>query len=102
MSNSNSERRYTEKEVREILGRVGELQSTHAIDSPASGTTLDQLKQAAAELGFDPELVNKAASEIRSGNEVGTSSRLLAGPWNLVSDHIVPGRVTEEDWPALV
>ncbi|MCW3098259.1 MAG: hypothetical protein JWL77_3877 [Chthonomonadaceae bacterium] len=99
-------RHYTDREVGAILKRAVEIQAGHsdgglALDA-LDGTTLDQLQQAAVELGLDPALIAQAAAEVRDVGGVGRVTRLFGGPWSIDSDHIIEGMVTEEDWAALV
>ena len=97
-----SRRRYTEKEVRAILSRVAQLHGERASGDAGHGTTLQQLEQAANELGLDASLVRRAAIDIDNDTGAGSTSLLLGGPWNVDSDRIVPGRVTVENWPGIV
>ena len=101
-ANDVSQRRYTEKEVREILSRVAKLHGERASGDADHGSTLQQLEQAAAELGLDSSLVRQAALDIDTDTGAGSSSLLLGGPWNVDSDRIVPGRVTVENWSGIV
>lgn len=98
-------RQYTEQEVSAILKRAGELQaamSGGADSGRAGGTSLSQLQQAAAEIGIDPALVQRAAQEIASEESVDPAVRLLGGPWRVDVDRLVAGRVDEESWPCVL
>jgi hypothetical protein len=98
-----ADRPYTEKEIRAILQRAGKLQEARTSGGISSGgTTLVQLQQAASELGLDPELIAQAAREVETEDTATKSSWLLGGPWKVDYDQILPGTVTEENWPFIV
>lgn len=101
MSHHTGEPRFTDKQVREVLARVAERQTSLGADDDA-GIGLRQLEQAAAELGLDPALVRQEAQAVAARPSPGRSSTLLGGPWSVDSDRIVPGRVTAENWPGIV
>lgn len=98
-----ADRQYTEKEIRAILQRAGKLQEARTPGGIGSGgTTLTQLQQAASELGLDPDLIAQAAREVETEETATKGSWLLGGPWNVDYDQILPGTVTEENWPFLL
>ncbi len=99
-------RLYNEQEIRAILQRTVEMQATHSGSDTTCGShtgmSLLQLQQAASELGIDPTLVEQAAAEVANEHSSGLGAWLFGGPWDVDSDHIVEGVVTEDDWPALL
>ena len=98
-----ADRQYTEKEIRAILERAGKLQEARTPAGIGSaGTTLAQLQQAASELGLDPDLIAQAAREVETEETATKGSWLLGGPWKVDYDQILPGTVTEENWPFLL
>lgn len=58
-----TERRYSEKEVREILARAAEDSGSRALQSP-QGMTLAELKDIGVEVGIDPASVERAARSV--------------------------------------
>src|SRR5262245_32780610 len=99
--------RFSEKEVTAILRRAVELQAAGRDErrpgSRRGETSLDQLRrQAAAELGLAPQLVDQAALEVADAGAPAGRSWLWGGPWNVDHDRLVAGAVGEEDWPALL
>lgn len=98
-----ADRQYTEKEIRAILQRAGKLQEARTPGGIGSaGTSLAQLQQAASELGLDPDLIAQAATEVETEATATKGPWLLGGPWRVDYDQILPGTVTEENWPFLL
>ena len=98
-----ADRQYTEKEIGAILERAGKLQEARTPGGIGSGgTTLAQLQQAASELGLDPDLIAQASREIETEETASKGSWLMGGPWRVDYDQILPGAVTEENWPMLL
>jgi hypothetical protein len=100
-------RRFTEKEVSAILKRAVELQAAVREDGlgaaePGGGTSLVQIRQAAAELGLEPRLVEQAALEVAAACAPRGRSGFWGGPWNVRHERVVDGTMTEQDWPALL
>lgn len=60
-------RRYGEKEIGRILKRATEIQHAEPTAPAASGMTLAELEEIAAEAGIDPRYLRKAARELDSG-----------------------------------
>jgi hypothetical protein len=99
---SNS-KQFTDQQVSAILKRAVELQASRgAAPDIATGISLAQLQQAAAELGIDPAVIAEAASELESGSPPTCRSPIWGGPWAVDLERTVPGRVTEEEWPAVL
>lgn len=59
-----SPRRYGEAEVVRILERATELQEARVDSVPGSGLALDDLAEAAREVGIDPTIVRRVAAEL--------------------------------------
>jgi len=101
MSDSHyGEPQYTEKEVSAILKRAAELQGDGA--KATGGTSLTQLQQAAAEIGIDPSMVQRAADELASSAPRGPGAAWLGGPWGVDYDKLLPGVIDENSWPGVV
>jgi|GEM_PF-2818506 len=90
-----ADRRYSDKEVGEILKIAAEMQAGLAGAGTAEGVTLEELKRVAAEVGMDPENVELAAREIRSNPPDGSRNSLLL-------ERTLRGELTEEAWEDLV
>src|SRR5438105_12921837 len=104
MSNLPSSReQFTDKQVSAILRRAAELQSGRGDAGGQSGASagfsLQQLQQAAAELGIDPRCIEEAAAELESVRPSEGRSSFWGGPSLVVVERIVDGSITEEDWP---
>ncbi len=98
-----TDRQYTAKEIRAILERAGKLQEARTPAGIGSaGTTLAQLQQAASELALDPDLIAQAARDVETEATATKGSWLLGGPWKVDYDQILPGTVTEANWPCLL
>jgi hypothetical protein len=94
------EPRYTEKEVSAILKRAAELQGDGAHES--GGTSLEQLQQAAAEIGIGPSMVERAAVELGTKDMQGPGAKWLGGPWGVDYEKLLPGIIDEDSWPGAV
>lgn len=101
---SGQEKRYSDEEVQEIMARLTELQikTTLAESGSGAGTTFQQLQQAAAEMGLNTDLLKQAVTDVSSPLDSPSGSFLWGGPWKFEYDRVVTGRVTSENWPALV
>ena len=63
-----SDRIFTETEVQHLIRRAAELEAQRSVsgkESSKNGLTMDELKAVASEAGLDPELIEKAALEMR-------------------------------------
>lgn len=95
-----SERRFDDEEVALILKRAAES-SAVTLASRGEGLTLSQLRQVASEAGIDPVAVDQAAHALDS-RVAQSNSPLLGTPLSPQYERVVPGHVTEEDFPEVL
>lgn len=79
-------RKYNDKEVGQILSKVASIQANAAGFATSQGTTLEDLKRVAGEVGMDPEMIERAAADLDHSrvimpgdNFCSCSSRALPG-----------------------
>jgi hypothetical protein len=78
---SDDQRVYSDEEFAVILGKAAELASRpQAATSSSAGLTLPEMKAAAAQVGFDPALVERAARMLSATTTVSPLERLIGGP----------------------
>jgi hypothetical protein len=95
-----SERRFSDRDMNAIIQRAAALQQEASSDK-ASGPTLDQIQQAASELGISPEMVARAADEISSSPpDVGLSR--FGSPTAAVYSRSAEGVLQEHELPGLL
>jgi hypothetical protein len=94
-------RRFTEKEISAILQRATELQAHEEGTSPGGGMSLEQLQQAATELGIKPHLISRAAADVASGSMERPYS-FWSPTTHLHLEGVVPHRISEDNWPTLL
>jgi len=75
-----SPRRYGEAEVVRILERATELQEARVDSFPGSGLTLDELAEAAREVGIDPAIVRRVAAELEGESRAATPASRVEPP----------------------
>jgi len=63
---------------------------------PAGGLTLEEMKSAAAEAGFDPELVERAAALVPHGASESVLERLIGGPLRVEQAISFPKELDED------
>ena len=98
------ERRYSEAEFALILSKAAELspspgRSDSAAGGHEGGLTLEEMKSIAAEVGLDPALVERATSLLPRESGSSTLERLIGGPTKFRLEHVVRGRIDEDDVP---
>jgi hypothetical protein len=72
---------YTDKEVHAILREAAQsADSPAAMHASSSGLSLQQIKAAAAEVGLDPSLVERAALRLAEQHPVSFLERAAGGP----------------------
>jgi len=96
------ERRFSDREIREILKRAVEKAPSRALQKRGDeGLSLAELKAIAGEVGIDPDRVENAA---RSVALTGTnrSSPVLGGPTVLSFERRVEGEIDPEETPEIL
>jgi hypothetical protein len=99
------ERKLTGTQVDAVLARALELQSAHAegaTQTDVDATSIQQLSDAAAEVGLSPDLVRRAATEILDSPSLGLSDLIEIQADSLVIDRIFPGSFSPDDVPHLL
>jgi hypothetical protein len=83
---SNQRREYTDEEFALILRKATELASrAESPAAPSAGLTLTEMKAAAAQVGIDPTLIERAARLLSAGSAASPLERIIGGP--LRHDH---------------
>jgi hypothetical protein len=89
-------RRYSEKEVAELLTRAAELSGP----VQAKGTSLDEVERIAAEAGIPSALVRQAAAELSRGKKPAQAPSIwerLFGKGRIRFEAVLPGEIAESD-----
>lgn len=93
---SDKGRVYSEAEFALILRRAAELASpTETPDHSSGGLTLAEMKAAAAEVGIDPALVERAARLLPASSAAPLTDRLIGGPTRVGGEIHLPGKLDE-------
>ncbi len=90
---------FDERAISAILKRANELQETPSLD-PRFGLTLDELQQAATEVGIDPHAVAQAAAEWQA--ETTTRPSWWGGPVATSLEQTLDVPLTGPTWEAVV
>jgi hypothetical protein len=78
---SNNQRVYSDEEFALVLRKAAELASrAESPTSFAAGLTLTEMKAAAAQVGIDPTLVERAARLLDTGATASPLERMMGGP----------------------
>ncbi|MFW6040124.1 MAG: hypothetical protein ACOC9N_03510, partial [Gemmatimonadota bacterium] len=86
-----------------ILERASELQRAEPSAADPGGLTLTELTEIAREAGIDPELLRRAASELRGRTPAATLGTRLAGaPFSILVERTVDGELPSDRFDALV
>ncbi len=100
-------RRYSEGEVREIVGRAAELEASNPTASGAM--TIGGVEALAAEVGIPPALVRQAADAVTVHVPASSApipavrpNPWIGGPTRLLYERAVEGEVPESEFPVLV
>jgi hypothetical protein len=93
--------KYTESDFALILRKAIELQEREGGIDTAHGFSLRDIQAIAAEIGLDPDLVERAASLIPRAAE-GRMVRLFGGPSLYQMEYTAKGEVAREDMGELV
>lgn len=95
-------RSYSEEEFALILRKASELQAKGpGPGSPKTGMALRDIKQIAAEVGIEPEFVERAAALARNSG-TGGGFTLVGGPMNTFHSDEIQGQLTEGDMARLI
>jgi hypothetical protein len=93
---SDDERVYTDEEFSLILRKATELASrAETTAGSESGLTLAEMKAAAAQVGFDPELIERAARLLATSAPASALERLIGGPLRHHHTMRLPVRLSE-------
>jgi hypothetical protein len=95
-------RRFSEKEVAQIIKRASELQQEEAPAESTSGMSLAELEQVAREAGLDPALVRRAATDLDSRVTDQRPSRVLGAPTTLRLERTIEGEVPIDEYEPIV
>jgi transposase-like protein len=94
---SDSERRFSDDEAREIIKRALQLQHRKSEDaSSPEGLSLSELESIAEDVGVSSELVRQAAAEVETGEATAGRSRFL-GATTTPSETVALDRPLGED-----
>jgi hypothetical protein len=96
-----TKRVYTDKEISAVLKRAAELQRTQGPAPTASGLSLAELEQVAADVGIDPDYVKAAAFELEEGRP-DKKYHLWGSPTSIDMERLVDGAMTDEKWEEAV
>jgi hypothetical protein len=91
-------RKYSDKEVGQILAKATALQSGSTDLSATGGTTLAELQRVADEVGIDPKMIERAASELDTLRQTTASKRSNT----VLLEQSVTGEISEETWEDFV
>lgn len=97
---SDEERRYDDREVGEILRKAMQAEPAKALQR-RDGLSLAELKSIAAEVGIDPERVERAAHTlVRSHGS--RANPILGGPTHIELEARVPGEIGPSQTPEVL
>lgn len=89
-------RRYTEREMAEIIRKAAEIQSGQANPSDSQGISEDEIRHAAMELGIAPGALDAA---LRGAAESGPQQfNWWGGPTRYEAERIFDGTISDEAW----
>lgn len=92
-------RRFTEKQMAEIIRRAVEIQSGKAV--AAEGISEDELRTAAAELGIEPGAISAALSSV-DVSDASSRPNIWGGPTRTEIERVIEGTMTEDQWEETV
>ena len=93
--------RYSEEEVRQIIGRAAEIEATNPTEGGAM--TVGGVEALAAEVGIAPETVRRAAQGLGgpAPPDVTAANPWIGGPTRVACERVVEGEVPEAEFPTL-
>lgn len=95
------ERKYTENEFALILRKAFELQERQGGADAAHGLSLREIQSIAAEIGLDPDVVQRAASLLPKAG-AGRLARVFGGPSLYQMEYSADGEISKEDFGKIV
>jgi hypothetical protein len=95
-----TDRRYTDEEVAEIFRRA--TTEVPARLAGEGGMSLTQLQDIGREVGLAPEVVTEAARSLDAAPPATITGRLLGLPIAVADGAVLPRRLTDDEWDALV
>ena len=103
MADGAKSKRYSDREVSDILRRAADIQSRDTAGQLDEKLTLERLTQAAAEIGIDPGAIQQAARELRE-RETHTRKRRpgFVVSWDIDETILVKGEITPQNWPMIL
>jgi hypothetical protein len=107
MPGSDSQRHYSEKEMRALLARAMELkkraEEPHALRARGEGGfSLAEVAQIAAELGIESQYLHTAAADLESEPIGGRRFQILGAPADVHMERVVEGEVGEATWETML
>lgn len=96
---SEQSRRFTDREVALVLRRASEIDDAHAPE-PASGLSVDDLRDIAREVGISPAAIDRAVASLDRGSSLPPS--LAGAPAVRKAARAVPGELDREAIARLV
>ena len=100
-----SRRLFSEKDVSRVLKRATELQEAKGPvmgGSEASGLSLEDLQQIAAEVGIDPRHLAAAVAELDQEDATEGRFHWLGAPTSMELERVFEGEVSEDQWEKMV
>src|SRR5512141_135024 len=96
-------RRYSDREVQQLLQRAVEMAPSTPGAPAAAGLTLQELEDIAREAGIDTANLRRAAAELDTRGTGGGAGRLLAGaPLRAAEERTLPFEVAPESFERLI
>ena len=97
-----SDRRYREREIREVFERAARDQEQAKAHAAQEGLTLDEMQEIAASAGIAPEFVARAAQSVALGEPEQGRMSLGPVPRGVFRTEFLPGPPTDDLWNELV
>ncbi|MES1227317.1 MAG: hypothetical protein ABUL72_01520 [Armatimonadota bacterium] len=94
-----SDRRYSEKELAEILRLAAERQ---AEGSPSAGYSLNEIERVGSEMGIDPKFITEASRAVGSSSSRNLPFTLTKAQPTEVYERTYEGSLSDDDWMEVV
>lgn len=95
-------RRYSDREAAAIIRRALEIQRREGAAGPQSGTSLDDIQAVGKEVGLTPELIQRAARELREGRGSAAGHAFLGETTKPSAAATVPRRISKAELERLL